>query len=252
MTMHLGAFHESIDPAGVLVPITAVQDDTVFTSGDDMRVPLDLPFILGSTALLEATAPLRAQISSPSLRRVSNLDIAPFGTGLVHADLHAINIHPMVAIPVRADEAINMNINSNPAGVTSQYGLILFGDGAQQPVAGDMITVRATMSVTAILGSWVNGNLTFDQDLPVGNYDVVGLRVEEATTVAGRLSFVGGAWRPGVPAAGGVTARGVDSMRMGKAGILGSFHTNTPPTIDILAAVGAITPVVYLDLIARG
>ena len=252
MPMHLGAFHETIDPAGSLVPITAVQDDTVFTSGDDMRVPVDLPFILGATALLEATVPLRAQVSSPSLRRVSNLDIAPFSTGLVHGNLLAVTIHPGIAIPVRADEAINMNINSDPAAATDQYGLILFGDGAQQSVVGDILTVRANMSVTAVLGSWVNGNLTFDQDLPVGNYDVVGMRVEEPTTVAGRLSFVGGAWRPGVPAVGGVTSNDLDVMRMGRAGILGTFHTNTPPTIDILAAAGAITPVVYLDLIARG
>lgn len=249
---HLGAFHESIDPAGVLVPIAAVQDDTVFTSGDDMRVPNDLPFIIGSAALLEATAPLRAQISSPSLRRVSNLDIAPFNTGLAFSDLHAVDIHPDVAIPVRADEALNFNINSNPAAATSQYGIVLFGDGPQAPVSGDIITVRAAMSVTAVLGQWVNGNITFDQDLPVGNYDVVGMRIEEATTVAGRLGFVGAAWRPGVPAATSPTEPDVHGMRHGKAGIFGTFHTNTPPTIDILAAAGAITPVVYLDLIARG
>lgn len=249
---HLGAFHESIDPAGVLVPIAAVQDDTVFTSGDDMRVPNDLPFIIGVSALLEATAPLRAQISSPSLRRVSNLDIAPFNTGIVHTDLHALDIHPEIAVPVRADEAINFNINSNPAAATSQYGLIMFADGAQPMVQGDIITVRATMSVNAVLGSWVNGNLAFDQDLPVGNYDVVGMRVEEATTVAGRLSFVGGAWRPGVPAATGVTEPDPHKTRQGHMGIWGTFHTNTPPTVDILAAAGAITPVVYLDLIARG
>lgn len=249
---HLGAFHSNIDPAGVLVPIAAVQDDTVFTSGDDMRVPNDLPFIIGAAGLLEATAPLRSQVSSPSLRRVSNLDISPLSTGLVFSNPHAINIHPYAPIPVRADEAINFNINSNPAAATSQYGLIMFGDGPQQPVSGDMVTVRATMNLVAVLGSWVNGNLSFDQDLPVGNYDVVGMRVVEATTVAGRLSFVGSAWRAGTPAVGAETSIDPVHTRKGEMGIWGSFHTNTPPTIDILAAAGAITPVVYLDLIARG
>ena len=252
MPMHLGAFHETIDQAGALVPITAVQDDTVFTSGDDMRVPIDLPFIVGSSALIDGLAPLRAQISSPSLRRVSNLDIAPYSTGIAHADLSTVNFHTDKPIPVRADEAVNMNLQATPTVTMDQYGLIQFGDGAQQPVTGDMLSVRSVMSVNAVLGQWVNGNITFDQDLPVGNYDVVGIRVEEATTVAGRLSFVGGAWRPGVPAATSVTAHDLKMMRMGRSGILGTFHTNTPPTIDILAAAGAITPVVYLDLIARG
>ena len=249
---HLAAFHEVVDPAGVLVPIAAVQDDTVFTSGDDLRVPNDLPFIIGSSALLEATAPLRAQISSPSLRRVSNLDISPFGTGLVFSAPHAIELHPYSPVPVRADEAVNFNINSNPAAATSQYGFVMFADGAQQPVQGDIITVRATMSLVAVLGSWTNGNMTFDQDLPVGNYDVVGMRVVEATTVAARLSFVGAAWRAGVPAVSAETSVDPAYTRKGEMGIWGTFNTNTPPTVDILAAEGAITPVVYLDLIARG
>lgn len=252
MTMHLGAFHENIDPAGALVPIAAVQDDTVFTSGDDMRVPLDLPFILGSAALLEATAPLRAQISSPSLRRVSNLDIEPFNVGLAFNDLHAIDMHTDVAVPVRGDEAINFNINSDPGVATDQYGLIIFGDGAQAPVAGDMISVRGVLALAAVLGEWVSSNITFDQDLPIGNYDVVGMRVIESTGVAARLNFVGGAWRPGVPIASAVTEPDASMMRHGKSGIWGTFHTNTPPTVDVLAAAGAITPVIILDLIARG
>jgi hypothetical protein len=250
--MHLGAFHEVIDPAGALVPIAAVQDDTVFTSGDDMRVPIDLPFILGVAGLLEATAALRAQVSSPSLRRVSNLDIEPFGTGLAFSDLHAVDIHTDNAVPVRGDEAVNFNINSNPAAATSQYGLIIFGDGAQAPVSGDMISVRGTLALAAVLGEWASSNITFDQDLPIGNYDVVGMRVVEATGVAARLNFVGGAWRPGTPIANSVTEPDAHMLRHGKSGIWGTFHTNTPPTVDVLAAAGAITPVIILDLIARG
>lgn len=249
---HLAAFHESIDPAGALVNIAAVNDDTVFTSGDDLRVPLDLPFLIGEAAALEATAALQARVESPSLRRIANLDVSPFDTGLVIDSGQKVAMHPMNPVPLRGDEAVNFLINSNPVAATSQYGLVWFGDGPQTPVTGDIFTVRATMSLTAVLGAWTNGGITFAQDLPVGNYDVVGMRVIEATTVAARLNFVGGAWRPGVAALG--TDEGIDNYfaRYGRMGLLGTFHTNTPPTIDILAAAGAITPVVYIDLIARG
>lgn len=249
---HLAAFHESIDPAGVLVPINAVIDDSVFVSGDDIRTPIDLPWILGAGALLEATAPLQAQISSPTLRRMANQDIEPFGTGLVFTDLTAFHLHPENPVAVTPDEPINFSINSNPAAATSQYGLVYFGDGPQAPVTGDIFTVRATASVTNVLGTWVGANLAFGQDLPIGNYDVVGMRCVEATSVACRLVFKGGIWRPGVPCANAVTEPDVMKTRTGRMGVWGTYHTNTPPSIEILGAAGAVTPVIYLDLISRG
>ena len=249
---HLGAFYESIDPAAALVNLAAVADDQLTTTGDDLRVPNDLPFLIGESALLEATAPLQAQVSSPSLRRVANIDIEPFGTGLAFSDLHSVAYHPMMAVPLVGDESLNFKINSNPGAATSQYGLVWLGDGVQQPVTGEIVTVRITAAVTNVLGSWESGPLTFGQDLPVGNYDVVGMRVVEATSVAARLVFKGGIWRPGVAVANSVTEPDMHDLRYGASGILGSFHTNNPPALEVLGAAGAVTPVVYLDLIPRG
>lgn len=248
---HLGAFHESIDPAGVLVPITAVQDQVVTTQGDDMRVPKDLPFFLGAAAAIEATAPLQVQVTSPSLRRFTNIDVNPFSTGLVVGNGHQVMYAPYTPPMLVGDESLNFQINSNPVAATDQYGLVWFGDGPMAPVNGEIYTVRATMSVTGVVGTWVNGNITFEQDLPYGDYDVVGMRCVEATTVAARLVFVGGAYRPGTIGNSAVTAQDVDNLRMGRSGVWGTFNTNTPPTCDILAAAGAITPTLYLDLIAR-
>lgn len=249
---HLSAFYENIDAAGVLTELAAVQDQVVFTTGDDARVPVDLPFLVGEAGAIEATLAERVQVTSPSLRRVANVDVAPFDTGLVIDSGHKVAMHPMNPIAMRGDEAVNMLHKNNPGAATDQYGLVWFADGPQSPVLGDIFTVRTEMSVTGVLGSWVNGNITFAQDLPVGNYDVVGMRVIEATTVAARLSFVGGAFRPGVQGLGNEGLDDNEHHRYGKMGIWGTFHTNTPPTVDILSAAGAVTPVVYLDLIARG
>lgn len=248
---HLVAFAESIDPAGALVNIAAINDDAVFTSGDDVRVPVDLPFLAGEAALISATTPIQAQFQSPSLRQVANIDVEPAALGLVFGDPAEIAIHSQSPLPLRGDEALNFLVNTDPAAAEIHYGLAWFSDGPAQPVSGDIFSVRATASVTAVATSWVNGTLTFGQDLPVGNYDVVGLRVRAAGLVAARLNFIGGAWRPGVP--GAVAIDDVIGMefRYGRQGILGRFHTNTPPSIEILAAAGAVTPVVILDLIAR-
>lgn len=249
---HLAAYFESIDAAGALTELAAVNDPAIFTSGDDIRVPPEVPFLIGEAAAIEATSATRVQITSPSLRRVADLDVSPFDTGLVIDSGDKVVMHPYNPIALNAGESVNLLHLNNPAGATAQYGLIWLGDGAQQAINGDIFTVRTTMSVTAVLGSWINGAITFAQDLPVGNYDVVGMRVVEATTVAARLIFPGGALRPGVQALGAETSTDNWAHRRGKMGVWGTFHTNAPPTVDILAAAGAITPVVYLDLIARG
>ena len=250
---HLGAFADATAlSAGVLVAIAAVQDETVFTSGTDLRVPNELPFIVGEAATLEATTDLRAQIQSPSLRRIANLDIQPYSTGTEFASGFEAVMHPSIAIPMVADEAVNCSLDSANAAVAVQYGFVWFGDGPQQQVTGDIFTIRATAAITQVANSWTNGNLTFAQDLPVGNYDIVGLRVVEANTTAARMVFIGGKWRPGCIASVGPSVPDNPAFRHGRMGIWGTFHTNTPPTVDFIGAAGAQTPEVFLDLIARG
>lgn len=248
---NLFAFHEVIDPAGVLSAITAVNDDLVFTVGEDLRVPSQSPFLLGATAALEATSALQAQLQSPSLRRIAYYDITPFDTGLVIDNGHKMMMHPQHPYALNTDESLNFMINTNPAGATSQYGLVWMGDGSQAPVAGEMFTVRCTSLMTAVLGEWTSGNIVFGQDLPVGEYDIVGMRVIEPTTVAARLIFKGGVYRPGCNALGDETAIDRDVFRHGGMGIWGTFHTNTPPSIEVISAAGGIVPIIYLDLMAR-
>jgi len=249
---HLAAYYEQIDAAGALVELAAVNDPAIFTLGDDVRIPAEVPFMIGAAAAIEATTATRVQVTSPSLKRLSSIDVSPFDTGLVIDSGDKVNMFPMSPVALKGGEALNLLHQNNPAAATDQYGLVWLSDGPQPSVSGDIFTVRASMSITAVLGSWVNGGLTFDTDLPVGLYDVVGMRCVEATTVAARLVFPGGAYRPGVQALGAETSTDNWAHRMGHSGVWGQFETNTPPTVDILAAAGAITPVVYLDIIARG
>jgi len=252
MTMHLCAFGESIDPAGALVNIAGITDDAVLVNGDDIRVPTELPWFLGGSALISATTPIQAQFQSPSLRQVANIDIDPVATGLVFDDPAEIAIQPMSPLPLNGDEALNFLANTNPAGAEIHYGLAWLGDGAIQPVVGEIYSVRAMASLVGVALSWVSSELTFAQDLPVGNYEIVGMRCREAGMVAARLSFRGQAFRPGVPGAVAINDVVGDMFRYGKMGSFGIFHTNTPPLLEVIAAAAAINPVVILDLIFRG
>lgn len=245
---HLSAFGESIAPNSSLINAAAISDDTVFTSGDDLRVPADLPFLIGEAALVDASGHVEAQLQSPSLRRIANHNIAPVDNGLLWGDPLAQNMHPESPTPLQGDEAVNFLVDNTEAVAALHYCLVWFGDGPQNPVTGPIYTIRATGSLTAIADEWVNGSLTFGIDLPVGQYNIVGMRAEIAGGVAARLNFVGGAWRPGVPAVVNEDDNTSPIFRMGRLGVFGQFHTNTPPTIDVLAAAGAVTPVIYLDI----
>jgi hypothetical protein len=121
-------------------------------------------------------------------------------------------------------------------------------DGPPKPVTGKIYTVRFTTSISTATASWVNGVLTFGQTLPAGHYQVVGMRVWSSNSVAARLFFVGGAWRPGVPAETAEDNNEWTDFRFGNTGVWGEFDNTTPPSIDIMGITDT-AQVGFLDLI---
>ncbi len=245
---HLAAWYENIDPGGALTPIAAVVDQSVFTSGDDIRVPTQMPNIVGQAALANDASAAAAQIQSPSLRAMVNLDIEPLVAAAVFGTPPEGLFHPLAPISVVADEPVNFAINSDPAAAVDHYGLVWFGDGPQQPVPGNIFSVRATSALALSAGVWVNGTLTFTQTLPLGRYTIVGMRARSAQMVAARLVFVGGAFRPGVPAVNALADLDPKVFRYGRHGAFGVFHSNTPPTVDGLGIVTTIQDYIF-DLV---
>lgn len=242
---HLAAWYESLDPAGVLTPIDAVVDQSVFTSGNDIRVPTQMPNIVGQAALADDASAAAAQIQSPSLRAMVNLDIEPVVGAAVFGSPPEVLFHPLAPISVVADEPVNFALNSDPAAAEDHYGLVWFGDGPQQPVPGNIFSVRATSAVTLSAGVWVNGTLTFSQTLPLGRYTIVGMRCRGTNLVAARLVFVGGAFRPGTPAVNALADLDPPVFRYGRHGTFGVFHSNTPPTVDCLGVTDSAQSFVF-------
>lgn len=234
MAQHLVAYYESIDPAGALANIAAVPDESVFVSGDDIRIPRGMAQILGTAVLADDASAARAQLQSPSLRSFINIDIEPVVAAAVFGSPPEQIYHPARPIPMTPDESINLQVESNPASAEAHYGLVFLGDGVQQPVSGPIYSVRATGAASLSAGTWVNTSLTFAQTLPFGDYRVVGFRARGTNLVAARMVFVGSPWRPGVAAVNAIGDRDLREMRQGRCGVLGTFNSNTPPTVDCL------------------
>ena len=245
-------FYESIDGAGAFHNIAAIQDDHVTVFGDNVRVPRNMDRLIGACVLSGAdTSFLDARLLSPTLRRVFNPHLGILVNALVFGNPPEAMMHPLSPIPLTPDENITLQLLSDATAAKLEYGLVWFGDGPQQPVNGEIRTMKADASITLAAGTWVNGPLVFTEELPAGRYSVVGLRAQGTNLIAARLNFVGGFWRPGAPAVNALGDRDAKWFRNGRMGILGEFDQTSPPTIECLGVTDS-TQEIWLDLIYLG
>lgn len=250
--MHLAAYFESLDPAGAYAPLAAVQDPAINTRGDDIRIASQIPFIYGAAGLTAAAVYTSSQLRSPSLRTLNNLFVRPLVNAVTFGDPPEVALFPMNPRGMVPAEDVQFWTNSTPgAGAEAHYGLVWMCDGPLAPVNGEIFSVGATAASTLVAGTWVNSPITFDQALPSGTYQCVGMRVEGANLVCSRLVFPGGgdnSFRPGVPGSTASTVVDADFMRYGKLGVFGTFNQDNPPTLDNLGVTDTAQTVV-LDLI---
>jgi hypothetical protein len=241
------AWSQSVDTAGVLTPITALADQSVRVSGNDIIVPTGLQNLVAAYGL--GVNITRAQLVSPSLRRYLNPEISP-------VDINTLPTPPIGfmdltdnPILLDAEEALDANYAENGAG--AQRGTIAawLADGPIEPVSGDIRTVRVTGTTTLVANAWTNAALTFDQSLPAGTYQCVGARFFSTNGQLFRLVFVGGQWRPGGIMMQTAQQDDPDMLRFGRFGVWGEFKHNTPPTVDFLANGADTAETGVLDLI---
>lgn len=248
---HLAGWFEDVDQAAAAADIAAIPDEAVTVQGDFVRCPDALPNLLGAACITIATTFTRARVESPTLRTLANFDILPvnrIATPEVNPAIAWLGPNPQ---PLTAGEDISFNTNTDHAAAIEIYGAVWFGDGPVAAINGAIFTVRCTAAIVQVDGVWTNGAITFTQDLPVGTYDVVGLRVQAAGLVLARLVFVGLPFRPGVLGAITPAALDVPSARYGRGGLLGTFAQRNPPTLDVVGVTGTAQEV-YLDLIKTG
>lgn len=252
---HTVAWFENGDFGAVDESLLAVPDESINTEGDFIRVPTELANLIAELAVVDADVVNSARIESPSLRQLANQDISPL---LLQQELdrHGMaQVHHLLPRPLAAGESlefvVNTDQNATPTESGNHWGVVWLGDGPQQPVSGNIFTVRATADAAQANGAWNSGQLTFSQRLPIANYTVVGMRVESSDAIAARLIFIGSVLRPGVPVLNGVSAPDFGMFRFGSWGNWGTFDLNQPPSLEVLGGT-ATEQDVFLDLIRAG
>ena len=242
------AFQESIDEAGVYTELAAVPDQTTKAIGDYIYVPKTNK-LCNTWSCLGATSPGQPYIDSPSLRR-QHVHYLMMNNNFVVAEFSYFNDHDIYnPITLSEGEGIKYMSNANPAAAEVHTAILMMSDAVIVPVKGEIFNLYFTSAITGVIGAWVSGNITLSQDLPVGNYSIVGLKVASANCVASRLIFNTQMSRPGVLATAILNSNVQPEMLNGYAGVYGSFHSLTPPQLEILVRSTCTAQAGYLQLI---
>jgi len=245
----LCGYYESIQGTGVDHYITSIPDDHVKTVGDYVYVPEAMPNVIGKAALTAAdTSVVSANLDAPSLTRVQKPFMEPIINAVVFGSPPESILHPLNPIPLDKNEGLRFVHRNTASGAVVEYGLVWLSDGQDQPVTGQVYTVRATAAITLSAGKWVNGALTFENELVVGKYAVVGMRARGTNLVAARLNFVGYANRPGVAAINAIGDQDHDITRFGRMGTFGVFDSLVQPTVECLGVTDSAQTFI-LDLL---
>jgi len=250
---HLAGFGETIDAAGALVNIAALADDVIATSGDDLRVP-SLNQILAIAAGVASGGEGYARLDAPSLLRKTRQYISPVnGNGDADAEPGsppAVMDFRDNPLRLRSTEDIQALIDSDTTSAQFQWLLALFSDGQVVKPSGEIFTVRATATATLTVDVWTQTQVTFQDNLPAGEYAVVGMRAISAGLIAARLVFRGGeGWRPGCIGLDSDSDLDHPMFRHGGLGVWGRFSHNSEPAVEFLSVVADTAEEVYLDLI---
>jgi len=234
--------------------ILAVPDQHVRTD-DTIIYMSDFNEILGVYAGGHTTL-TDAYLASPSLRRLANYTIAPLALAALPLGDDSFILHPESPLALEKNEGLEAIITaSGTVGAVFTTVGVWLGDGPVTPVVGEIFHVRATCpALTAAALAWQNRELTFDDTLPVGRYQIVGAKCFSATVVLFRFVPIGEALRPGGLGAATLLLKTHDLQRNGGMGVWCEFDQITPPSVDFLKgiAAGADDPVLYLDLIKVG
>jgi len=243
------AWSQSLDEAATDTPLDAVEDPTVREAGDYIYVP-ELNNLIGAGAALGTTA-VQAYLESPSLRALQFYYIEPIADALVLVGSNELLLHPLSPVVLRPTEGLRAYSNADPAAAEQHTIIAMLSDGPLSPITGEMIHIYATASITEAAGEWAEGELTFDQELATGRYQVVGARVRcGGNGIAFRFIPIGEVWRPGGVCVNAIDEKDPPLHRNGGLGAWFEFDNTTPPSLEVLAsAAGGTSQVLVIDAI---
>lgn len=246
---NLVAFYASVAQDAALTNITPVTDALVTIQNNRLIFPQEVQIGAIQGLIVDGS---RMRINTPQFRSIALPEVYPTKI-TAEQGTNPVLVGPMwdtLRIP-RNDE-FGFDVSRAGAGAGDCFAGLWYAPRKPPAPMGPVITMRATSTITLTVGTWVAGNLTFDQSLPYGDYAVVGMTAIVGDAVFARLAFPGNVqFRPGVPC---VEAYGSyvnpPMFRFGNFGGFGQFNSTAQPLVEVLGhTAGAEAGVYLLDLV---
>lgn len=225
--------------------ITSVNSHPLFP------VPVYIQWWYGAGATMT-----RVRLSAPRVKPISRPVLCPVDPNASPSDpLKILNYysHPLLLNPV---EEIQMLRSHTGTSAEQNHVVLCVGDNVRTVPQADLYVVRGTTSFTPTANTWSTGTITLDDTLQAGRYSIIGMRVNSATLVAGRLIF------PGAPISGGLPqirpgtiARASDGVtdhelsRFGRMGEYGQFESFALPVLEVMDTATTANPEVIFDIV---
>jgi hypothetical protein len=199
-----------------------------------------------AAAFAIGTSLQRARVNSPSLLRVAYPYIRPIQQGNVPANDPNMMVLRCNQLLIPAGEPVGIDVVTANAGDLVITLLWFTNNGAVPLPKGDGYWLRYTAPTSnQTPGSssfisplrWSQLVPVFDQTIPAGTYAVTGFEhtgTAGGSAIAARLVFPGSVYRPGTVATQLVTERTSQYFYDGAFGVLGTFQTISPPSIEVL------------------
>lgn len=255
------AYEEALGVAAADTDLDRVPD-AEFSSRNDHFIFSEQYMLLAAHYM--AVSATRSRLNIPTLNGIGRHQLWPVERSATIADDPgwADYRESPILLPMNEELAVEGSNDLGAATENSTCFLWLSQPGWTRnlPRGIQRLTVRATGAVAGVAQAWsALGALTFAENLKGGWYSLLGAQLFDAGTLALRFVFDqpilaqgGRKMRPGVLCTEALGNKPLEA-NLGGFGVLGQFHTFSPPQIEIYAnATAASTQEIRLDLAYHG
>lgn len=246
---NLVALFANVAQNAALTNLTPVTDSLITIQNSRFIFPANVEI---GAILANVPDGSRARINTPQFRSIALPELYPVKITAENGSNPPIQGPMWNTLRVPMNDEFGIDVSRAGAGAADCYAGIWYAPGRTPAPGGPIITMRATSTIVLTVGTWVTGNLTFDQSLPFGRYALVGAQAIMGDAMFVRFAFPGQTqFRPGIP---NTEAYGdyvnPQMFRMGNFGLFGTFESTAQPLVEVLGhTAGSEAGVFLLDLI---
>ena len=232
MSWHTSAYFASVAASQTNLDVAAISDGILVIQNGHLIPYKDLMLLYAYSSGLGL---VRSRLTSPKLRQITQPQIRPINKALLPAGNPNVAWYLANYLVCRGQEELaNQQTTDATAGPNNNYTVVSLSDKLDPIPAGDILTIRATSTSTAVASAWTLVSYTLDDALPTGTYAMISSECISTTSIAHRWTYDGQFLRPGFLGQAADSTRVFDGQYNGRFGSMGRFRNQSLPRLEVL------------------